>query len=461
MCEDNCNLLINTNVQGATNPVLTIQDNDDSILVNLNATQGSTPATSNNATAFGLADFTAQFGTGSVPVTITEQGPNSGVFGTYDESDISVLKITTNAKRGTSASIDYNESPVTVLVGFSFASLDIQPIDDEWSSGEEIPIVIIDGDQNKNSRVDEDLDLDNVDATVIPALKTGDPFTIGEGSNSLRAVMFNATVSKVGISTGTTADAAVGTAGNFTVIAFDPLSTAGGNVTTSVAVDTFSQRGILSQTANSTAIVGYVVIDLATTLEELQSTISQEGSTGVAFNFFNYNVESFGADEVSIYLLNQTNRVTDSGSDFQATTDSAYTANAIVLVANGTSQGYVSLSESSTSDNAFFADTADASTKNLGLVIEFDYSTASTGVTGVDEKEAVVADFFSFGFTDDGVQSGERFANQIIRIEAEESGDNTSTLKVHLSMSCLTKLTYRMLIPLQVSHQSQMILHSL
>ena len=45
-----------------------------------------------------------------------------------------------------------------------------------------------------------------------------------------------------------------------------------------------------------------VVIDLDTTLEELQSTISQEGATGVAFNFFNYNVESFGATEVSILL---------------------------------------------------------------------------------------------------------------------------------------------------------------
>jgi hypothetical protein len=155
MCEDNCNLLINRNVQNAAFPVLTIQDNDDSILANLNA------GSNNDATAFGVPAFTAQFGAGSVPVTITEQGPNSGVFGTYDESDTSVLKISTEAKRGTSASIDYNESPVTVLVGFSFGSIDIKPIDDEWSSGEEIPVVVVDGDQNKNSRADEDLDLDN------------------------------------------------------------------------------------------------------------------------------------------------------------------------------------------------------------------------------------------------------------------------------------------------------------
>ena len=74
----------------------------------------------------------------------------------------------------------------TVLVGFGFASIDIVPTDDEWSSGEEIPVTIVDSDQNKNSRADEDLDLDNTDVTLIPALKTGDPFTIGEGTNTSR-----------------------------------------------------------------------------------------------------------------------------------------------------------------------------------------------------------------------------------------------------------------------------------
>jgi hypothetical protein len=79
MCEDNCRLLVNPNVQSAANAVLTIQDNDDSILTQMNAT-----ASANNATAFGVAAYPGTLGTGSVPVTITEQGPNSGVFGTYD-----------------------------------------------------------------------------------------------------------------------------------------------------------------------------------------------------------------------------------------------------------------------------------------------------------------------------------------------------------------------------------------
>ena len=92
----------------------------------------------------------------------------------------SVLKIISDAKRGTSATLDYNEDPVTVLVGHSFGSVDIQPIDDEWSSGEEIPVEIVDADANRNSRADEDLDLFNANVALIPSLRTGDPFTLAE-----------------------------------------------------------------------------------------------------------------------------------------------------------------------------------------------------------------------------------------------------------------------------------------
>ena len=70
---------------------------------------------------------------------------------------------------------------MTILIGFDFATIDIQPVDDEWNSGEEIPVVLVDGDANKNSRADEDLDLFDPNVALIPTLETGDPFTIGEG----------------------------------------------------------------------------------------------------------------------------------------------------------------------------------------------------------------------------------------------------------------------------------------
>ena len=432
MCEDNCRLLVDANAQSATNNVLTISDNDDSIIaVGTGTNDGTIPA--NNASAFSVTGQTGPLGAGSVPVTITEQGPNSGVFGTYDESDDSVLEITTNAARGTSASIDYNETPATVLVGFGFASIDIETTDDEWSSGEEIPVTIVDSDQNKNSRADEDLDLDNTDVTLIPALRTGDPFTIGEGTSTPRVNLFNGTVTHGTASVA--GNLAVGSTFAYGITALNPSE----NITSTAAVDAFSQRAILSQTANATAQVSNVIVDLGTTLEELQNTISVNGtnSDGVAFNFFNYNVESFGANStgVSIFLLNQTGPIL---------TTTGYTGegavNAFTLVANGSSQGYVTLN---TLDGALFTSTNPAS-QNLGFAIEFNRNDGSNdlgkGIVGIDDKEAIVADFFSFGFSDDGVQSSERFAHQIIRIEAEETGDNTSTFEGSLEYIMLNQI---------------------
>ncbi|WP_299291966.1 hypothetical protein [Nitrosopumilus sp.] len=429
MCED-CQFFLDTNTQGADNEVVTLQDNGDSILVNLNATQGSTAAGANNATAFGVLAATATLGTGSLPVTITEQGPNSGVFGTYDESDESVLKITTDAARGTSATVDYNDSPTTVLVGFDFATIDIQPVDDTWNSGEAIPVVIVDGDQNKNSRVDEDITISDPTFTIIPALATGDPFTIGESTTTPTVNIGNGTISKGAISTA--GDAAIGTVGSITIA----LNATAGNQTSTISVDPFSQRAILDQTANATAQVGFVIVDLKTTMEELQNTISQNGTRndGVAFNFFNYNVDSFGQSDVSVYLLNKTQNILNTNDEFVNTAGT----NAVVLAANATGAEYISLDDL---DANLFTDT-NPSDNNIGLLFEFEYDgDESNGFVGIDDKEVIVADFMSFGFSDDGVQSGERFANQIIRLEAEETGDNTSTFEGELEYFMVNQLS--------------------
>ncbi|KKM15167.1 hypothetical protein LCGC14_1698790 [marine sediment metagenome] len=185
MIEDNGILILTTDAQSSGIPVVTLQDNDD------------TDLTCTTAAACAVTSNPGALVAGSVPVTITELGPNSGIFGTYDESDTSNLLITGNALRGTSATIDYNETPTTILVGFDFATIDIQPIDDTWSSGEEIPLVLVDGDANKNSRADEDLDLNNPDVTLIPSLQTGSPYslgTTGTGSDTVATAVFTSTI---------------------------------------------------------------------------------------------------------------------------------------------------------------------------------------------------------------------------------------------------------------------------
>ena len=153
-------LVLNLDAQSSgTVEVLTVQDNDDSVII-IGCSQSSWLYCAVLVMLHGL-DTDLGYRYNNFPVTITEQGPNSGVFGTYDESDVSALIMTSGALRGTSATIDYNETPTTILAGFDYGTIDIQPIDDEWNSGEEIPVVLVDGDANKNSRADEDLDLFN------------------------------------------------------------------------------------------------------------------------------------------------------------------------------------------------------------------------------------------------------------------------------------------------------------
>src|SRR3989338_8953004 len=131
MCQDNCVLKLNPDVQGR-GFVVTLQDNKDTFIT---ATFGGSDP--DNPTNW---EIDGGFLGGDVPITITELSPNSGVFGTYDESNVSNIVILDDAKRGTSASIDYNDSPVTILVVYNFATIDIQSPTGEWNSGQEIPI---------------------------------------------------------------------------------------------------------------------------------------------------------------------------------------------------------------------------------------------------------------------------------------------------------------------------------
>ena len=80
--------------------------------------------------------------------------------------------------RGTTGTIDYNDTAESVLVLFYLGelSIDEDKVGGEWNSGEDVSIVLTDGDVNKNSLVDEDLDLNNPDVEIIPkdkALKQG------------------------------------------------------------------------------------------------------------------------------------------------------------------------------------------------------------------------------------------------------------------------------------------------
>ena len=447
MCENNCILIIDTDVQDTGKAVLTIQDNDDTDLSTLSTNYSDKPndyfvATPSNTDL--VTAFEPGLGPGSVPVTITEQGPNSGVFGTYDESDKSVLRITEEARRGVSASIDYNETPVTILVGHDFANIEIKVSDDEWNSGEEVPVVIIDGDANTNSRVDEDLDLFDPDVLLIPSLATGNPFTLGAsgqyddiGGNDLKIIAFvgqiiNATIINNNVNNGTMSIP------NNTINSYNNATIKLGAY---VDVERFSDRGVIKNfkyinntsgpvngIVNST--VQTILIDLDTTLGDLQNSINFDSNDKPfeGFNLFNYDVRSLRANvgTVDIFLVN-TNDTADLTSDYNIESDDLI---ATTLVSNANSQEYVSLTDINVSELS-----SDKTSSNLGLIIQFESDFNLT-----NDRYPIVADFFSFGFYNDGLIASDRIANQIIRIEAEESGDNTSTFEGTLEYIMINQL---------------------
>ena len=390
MIEDNGILIIDVDTQGTSTDVLTLQDTDDQVI-----TCGVGAATCEGNGSGGDTTLSVN----SQPVTLTEQGPNTGVFATYDESDISGIAITSDALRGTSGTIDYNGSPVTILVGFGWAEVDIQPVDDEWNSGEEIPVVITDSDQNKNSHQDEDLDLYNT-AVTIPALVTGDPFTLGEGTAEAAYIAWH----------GITATGTPGS-GNLTSL------TGSTNVTAKITVDPLSDRAIITNGTSfgQSGAGSALIIDFGTDLEDLKATITDETNAGfTGHNLLNLDVRAISTTATyDVYLLNTT---TAGGVLIDGVVN---TGVGVTELANDVSAQSLTGLSATVNDGIFNSSTVD--TAGIGLAIVTNDNSTMDTTAGV----AIVADFFSFGFSDDGVQASERTANQIIRIEAEESGDNT------------------------------------
>jgi len=371
MCEDNCVLLTTADVQNK-GFVITLDDNDDSVLTNADGD----PVPDTIIDPQNPFDWQTGAGNllGQVPVTITEQGPNSGVFGSYDESDDSSISITTGAKRGTSATVDYNETPATILVGFAFGSINIDLTDDEWNSGEEISVVLVDADANLNSRADEDLDFNNPAVALIPAMKTGSPATLA----GLTAATFS-----------------------------------GGPVVID-EVQAFSQRAILS-TTGATAVGGdTLTLTFGTMNDFFNAAPVNDGSfRGVAM--LNYDLRSFG--------------------DAFGSTSTTITVAGIPIPGTQSLQGTILIDNTTPGFGTIFGGLSSATPLTAVFTLA-----GPGGVAGPGTQMPIATDVFGFGFTDDGVEASERVANQIIRLELEETGDNTSTFEGSLEYIMVNQL---------------------
>jgi len=152
------------------------------LIINNNTLSADAVVLTNDAT---LDDVTADN-----YMVFFEGAENSGVFFNTDDDSDSSLEISVSAKRGTTATFDYNDSSQSLLVSNSFGTIDMDEssVGDAWNSGEALTVTLIDEDMNLNTASNEDLLVNNATLqTLVPSLQIGSPLTTLASVNATSA----------------------------------------------------------------------------------------------------------------------------------------------------------------------------------------------------------------------------------------------------------------------------------
>ncbi len=333
-------------------------------------------------------------------ITLVENGPSSGIFDNADFKDQSTLGILSNAPRGQSGSITYNDKSISVITGFSSATISLNDPtltigtgSNSLKPGTEFSVILVDSDQNVNSGSQDDLDVFR-DTAIIPTLKIGDPITL---ENTFDV--------------------------DFFALSTDGLTT--GDFTKSSVPDKNSARLIIDTFNLTNGDFEKISLNLGISASELQSgLIDTSLSNHDGTNWINYDLRSF-TNDFGISDFSDTDLELSFGS----------LGNSPVRIADSgdlpSSQGFIQLDDSDT--QSIFSKSG-----TVYLVINFDSSNDSTGVgTILNEKnlQPIIVDFFSFGLVNSNDVN-----NAIYRFELEETSDNSSTFDGTLEYSVANQL---------------------
>ena len=109
----------------------------DNGVLKINYNTNSAADSSGTAVLVFSNDDTADDSVADYYLVFVEGADNSGVFYNTDDNDDSNLNVSTTAKRGTTGTIDYNDSAVSFVVANDFGDLDMDEasVGDEWNSG--------------------------------------------------------------------------------------------------------------------------------------------------------------------------------------------------------------------------------------------------------------------------------------------------------------------------------------
>lgn len=353
--------------------------------------------TNNDQPASSVSDGGAN--TFSEIVTLVEQQPNSGIFESFDSDDQSVIGIISNAPRGQTGKISYNDESISVLTGSSTASVSLndQPTLRIGNSaalrpGTEYPIILKDPDQNLNTGADDDLDVFR-ETAIIPTITVGNPITL-ENANDVKFHLSSPTLT-------------------------------GGTSASSSVPDSNSDRLIIDTTALGTVSYDMFSVNLGISASSFASILLDSSKSSIdGTNWINYDLRSFEKDL----------GVSDFSDTSFTLTFGALGSSPITIVDAGdisSSQGFVQI------DNSDITDILDES-GNVFLVIDFDSSANDVDVidiSGETKQQPIVFDLFSFGLKDD-----QSINNSIYRFELEETSDNSSTFQGTLEYAVTNQL---------------------
>ncbi len=381
-----------------------------------------------------------QLESGTTNYIFEETGPNTGVF-TITNDDKSPIMIEDMAPRGQNTQIMYSDETVSVNTQLTTATVNLDIADGTWNSGEVIDLTIVDADQNLNSEVDDDQKITNSDARI-PTFMIGEPYTLTKdrpwspysiGSDSSTTGGINPCPLIVDNRIDAKTSNVLGT--NYMAIHCGQTSQYGFTYDT----DHYVANMYINRTGNdlrnpNDGRYGTIMVVLGTVAEHKANM--QMGNDFVGVNLLNYDFGSLGGSSYWIVAYNP----------FQINSQ-RYHAD---LASDG--RGVFDLA------SKFIKFNDDTDTKTLS---DFDgeyriaiASEIKKQVDLTDKTYLIVADIFSIGFTDDGAQASERVNNQIIRIEVEETGENTSTFTGTLEYIMINQLnvnnadTYKDITPI-------------
>ena len=460
---DGCDVVIDANRQSSDplNDVIKIA------AIPGRALPDATPFVTANATASPPIEEAAE----TAWFTVREiNGPNTGTFATTTLADDSILTIADDAARGAAATIDYDDSITGIQVQHSTATIEIQSQDGVWTSGSPVPIVVVDGDVNKNSRADDDLSVSDINS-IVPTLVTGDPFTLSEisdeiviwigvnldtANNSTVAAEYQRLIDSVNdpestgeglleYSHGYTLGFRIGGVSQNADGGWDRSPTPPGTPETAddrigirsvTTVEEFSNRGIVSlpdlnaftpEEQASLRELGInnfervdssiLAFDIGNSADELRETLidTRPGSGETGFNMLNYNFDVFEGTPLFVLTI----------------IDGNYFLPPVPL---GQKSGYTEFNPVVVNQIFDYDETAPGFTQ-LAVVYPGNHFVVEYG-----KEYPIILDIFSFGFKNNGEASDERVANQIIRLELEESGYDTGSLEGTLEYIMINQL---------------------